>query len=991
MLSNLEKFRRTLPYASEIYGVYQPLIGWKSRLINKRLALDPSQLPKFPREVDVPIQYPQDVGVDEVEELLQALAERDLFAPDPSRLKWDFPQNLDSLILRMLQEEMSASFVEHDQHDEAFWLSFFEYKFDPGNIQGLYQQALDYASEYTRMTIIGQINNLAKTPMKDYLDRLAITFSIRQDYKTYLEYVVNREIYVARYLVELSRRDLKALAELLLKSVKRSNLEEDLQRLDPRNLMPRSVGDAVFSPIGIINLFRHYFFEFDTFLGQPVEHIWLSPGSTIELVETSSRKTRIERATEQFLETISRSERNLTEEDEISQAIKAEYQKDVKLGSSLSAGVNILVFNIQASGKLDINETTRFAREENHKQTRQQSSKLSSEIRQNYKSTFKLVSEVTDTHSKRYVIENKSPDKLINYELRRKMRQVGVQVQDAGTQLCWQVYVDDPGQDLGLAELVHLASKADLSQYPTLSTITSPEPMTDLVNIDLVVPNENDRSNLNGEIASGVLGYVAGGATGAVAAVAVHEIYEDLFGGGDEGPSGVYQVHTVNKIMQQYKYALPDGYQLAPTTDQIEDPSIGFLKNGGDIPIHWPRRNGIGLQYRARIMNRTEGLIVLEVDLGEVTSGEIIEFQAKVTIMPTQAHLAVITEKNKAIAEQNKQNEVERDRLIKQEFVNSVKERIDFASRIATRKTEDLREEERTIIYRKLIASLMRDAWNMKSDKSSRHLAHLRSELIKSIFDVDKMLYFVAPEWWQPRLRGSEQDVGALKPESPLGKINYASQLALGRYNRFAQRVTLQKQKKGGLGTLADEDSVSWGGAGREDNYLITESSEPAKLGSSLGWLLQLDGDNLRNAFLNAPWVKAVMPIRLGREKEALQWLMESQVEGTEGLDALYADGEGETIRDAILDLADEVMAKHNAAGLVIKEKLPVDEGDNAKEVYYLAPEYVFEKGFDPLEGGFKAEPDKRFEIIDQWVEILPTDQIVAVEVEYDPKTGKQL
>jgi len=295
------------------------------------------------------------------------------------------------------------------------------------------------------------------------------------------------------------------------------------------------------------------------------------------------------------------------------------------------------------------------------------------------------------------------------------------------------------------------------------------------------------------------------------------------------------------------------------------------------------------------------------------------------------------------------------------------------------------------MIYRKLIASLMRDAWNMKSDQSSRHLAHLRSELIKSIFDVDKMLYFVAPEWWRPRSRRSKQDVGAEKPESQLAKMNPVSQMALERLNHVAQRVAQQKQNKGSLGTFSDKDNVAWGGAGREENYLITEESEPAKLGSSLGWLLQLDGDNLRNAFLNAPWVKAVMPIRLGREHEALQWLMESQVEGTDGLDALYEDGDGVTIREAILELADEVMAKHNAAGQVVKEQLPIDDAGNTQEINYLAPEYVFEKGFDPLEGGFKAEPDKRFEIIDQWVEILPTDQIVAVKVEYDAKTGKQL
>ena len=47
-------------------------------------------------------------------------------------------------------------------------------------------------------------------------------------------------------------------------------------------------------------------------------------------------------------------------------------------------------------------------------------------------------------------------------------------------------------------------------------------------------------------------------------------------------------------------------------------------------------------------------------------------------------------------------------------------------------------------------------------------------------------------------------------------------------------------------------------------------------------------------------------------------------------------------------------------------------------------------RGHDPLQGGFQAS-GKPFEICDQWLEVLPTDQIVAVEVKYDPKTGLQI
>jgi hypothetical protein len=57
----------------------------------------------------------------------------------------------------------------------------------------------------------------------------------------------------------------------------------------------------------------------------------------------------------------------------------------------------------------------------------------------------------------------------------------------------------------------------------------------------------------------------------------------------------------------------------------------------------------------------------------------------------------------------------------------------------------------------------------------------------------------------------------------------------------------------------------------------------------------------------------------------------------------------------------------------------------------YLPTEKVFEHGFSPLQGGFKATGSEPFEVFDQWVEVLPTDQVVAVEVQYDPKTGRLL
>ena len=47
------------------------------------------------------------------------------------------------------------------------------------------------------------------------------------------------------------------------------------------------------------------------------------------------------------------------------------------------------------------------------------------------------------------------------------------------------------------------------------------------------------------------------------------------------------------------------------------------------------------------------------------------------------------------------------------------------------------------MVYRALISQLM--------SVGTHQSKHVISELVRSIFDVDKMLYFVAPEWWAPR------------------------------------------------------------------------------------------------------------------------------------------------------------------------------------------------------------------------------------------------
>ncbi len=1017
MILDLSKFSGRLPSDSQLFGVYQPLIGWRSRLTLNRLGSAPVTLPPFPRQVAVTLGGNLDMNIAlndgqsfrvMVDGTLQEPRHIDLFKVDAKEVAFDNPAFIDSLTVRFVQEDARQYLADHPRDDTAFWKAYWAKMLTTDALNDAFSKAI--AAMHAPLVAVPP-KPAGNDPLGQYVYGIRMLLG---DPVAAADYIFNKEVYVARYLNSLLPKAAGDPAaanfpgnvnDLLLKIAQVWDARTALEKLDPLYLTAGMVREAVLSPIGIVHIFRQYFFEFETFLGQPVEHVWLSPGSTTEMIEISTRRVLQERTLEQFIETIQQSEQSTTTLDELSDAIKDENQKNTKLGSSLSGGVNILIANIQASGSASVEETQRTAREQNHKSSRQQASKLSSEIRTNFKSTFRTVTEVTDTRSKRYTITNSS-NELVNYELRRKMRQVGVQMQDYGTQLCWQVYVDDPGRTLGLAQLVHVASKSDLSPYVHEPSKQPPGDVTGTVTVLVPVPNPGDRSNM-GPIAAGAVGFVAAGVPGAVVGVGVYDVLDSLFGGGKD-KSDDYDIHPQTTIHQQYKIAMPNGYQLALDADQTADDTFTKdVPSGGQIPIRWLRNNGQNIESHMTILNLTEGVLDMVVNRGRVTPGEIIEFQAKIKVIPTAATKAAVDQENTKIAEENAQKDMAKERTLRLDFVNGVKERIKFAAGITARKADDLREEERTIVYRALIQRLMSDAWSLDVD---RKVAHLRSELIKSIFDVDRMLYFVAPEWWQPRLHESHLDIAM-----PSYGMNLISRTAIDNSMRMAARSPLGKSvlsplyQKPGQQALGAEDIADWGGEGRSDNYLITEESKPAKLGSSLGWLLQLDGDNLRNAFLNAPWVQAIIPILPGKEKEALEWLKQAQVEGTDGLNDVYAgDDKGAfqakylakfgvakadvTIDDVLQLLADDVKTKTAASMEVVQEKVPVGGGGEAT-VYYLRQDKVFEKGFDPLQDGFRATPamdggTPQFEVFDQWIEILPTDQIVAVPVEYDAKTG---
>jgi hypothetical protein len=95
------------------------------------------------------------------------------------------------------------------------------------------------------------------------------------------------------------------------------------------------------------------------------------------------------------------------------------------------------------------------------------------------------------------------------------------------------------------------------------------------------------------------------------------------------------------------------------------------------------------------------------------------------------------------------------------------------------------------------------------------------------------------------------------------------------------------------------------------------------------------------------------------------------------------------TFDDAIRDLCITVADKHRLSMTV--GRYPEEEINDDNRVSATPIEKVYEHGFYPLQGGFKAITEHPFEVCSQWIEVLPTDQVVPVEVKYDPKTGRQV
>lgn len=955
-ITDLIDYTSVLPYASELFGIYQPLLGWKSKRIENRF-IKGFENDKFSILKKIQSQF---IGLVDIKYNADCQVDIQI---RPGALETGKLKHFDSMVL----EKVGEMLPPFERYNADMWRQFI----NRDQIERILQEFVIPAyRQYYIENCTGRADSRLLThavfnraDLQGHKRILQATFERQLEYESAMAGVL---LYLAEegnanelrnifYNINSNVEKLK----LLLNAITAANSPDAY--LNINNLNPRDqahLKSVALSPISVVHLFRQYFFELDTFLGSPVSHVWMSPGSTVELIEVQTRKTITEKILETTLESITRAEKSVTEQDELSEAVKEDNKQDIKFGASVTASYA----GITASSSFDYNNSQQTAREETQKKMRQQTEKLSTEIRKNFKSTFKIITEATDTSSKRYVLANNT-GQLINYELRRKMRQVGVQVQDIGTYLCWQTYVDDPGEDLGIAKLIHVAKPADLDGLTHPEEITMPGPESNHITYSIPYHQTSEDDGDKDE------GYRDG-----------VEVDQDTNEGDPETIQADFVVEGITPPKSGYKLVNAE----VDTQGQSVELSRGKILDADGV------ENGEKPPYKFNI----------HLVYANFQGKDSMAVKINLHWEPTADVVAKINADNDA---KRKEFKAKEELANKKAYVENAKERIKMASEIVPRPAAELREEERIVVYRKLIQEMLTNGVPMPDDRTR----HVVAELINAIFDVDKMLYFVAPEWWRPRLHRSIQqlDETMIKPaEGPLFNAQFPITLQQGIVKKSVKVLGKQKPNK------LSPSTVGWGGIHEHnrDSYYITHDSQPAKLGSSLGWLLQLDGDNMRNAFLNAPWVKAVMPIRPGKEEAAINWL--KAVEGMNGIEDgdIYqtsnADEKdingnplnGQKMIDVLMDLAKKIKKKHEEGiklGKYPKQSEVADPilVDEDSTVTSTPIDRVYEHGFYPLQGGFKAKVEGFFEICSQWIEVLPTDQIVPVEVKYDPKTGRQI
>src|SRR5688500_9778945 len=294
-LTDLIDYTAVLPYASELFGIYQPLLGWKSKRLARRFdrgnsSDKASQLDRLKRQFvsQVNVHYGQDCQVS--------------IELRPGVLQGATRRTFDSIVLAKTAENLPPN----EPPSAAGWQDVITRE----RIESIIRELAvpTFAAAYAEACRTGFSDRPAvaagRTADTDGQTRVFLSaFESQLRYESSLAgallFLKDQKNFDELKAIFYGATDNHMLATHLSKILTAFNAYDaymNLENLDPQD--QEDIKNVALSPISVVHLFRQYFFELDTFLGTPVSHVWLSPGGSVELIEVHTRKTIVEKTIE---------------------------------------------------------------------------------------------------------------------------------------------------------------------------------------------------------------------------------------------------------------------------------------------------------------------------------------------------------------------------------------------------------------------------------------------------------------------------------------------------------------------------------------------------------------------------------------------------------------------------------------------------------------------------------------------------------------------
>ena len=260
------------------------------------------------------------------------------------------------------------------------------------------------------------------------------------------------------------------------------------------------------------------------------------------------------------------------------------------------------------------------------------------------------------------------------------------------------VNVDDPGAQLGVARLVHVGAPPDMSRIPIPEMVVPPKAFSQDVDITIPFISLDNASN------------------------------DDDFDNGSETSLGWFDSpNHIQADIQQGPVRCEQSTSSSPawrSTRRMPTPRCTSTSRPS-----WPIRGRRAYTFT--------------VHLDHVNFGSQNSLHAKATLNwePVVDQTAIDAEGPQRLAKEFLHGEGTDD--VRTAFLTSPTHASSWRTTCSRARRSDLRTEERTVVYRRLIQDMLTpSALVPQPDAQTQHVV---AELLDSIFDVDKMLYFVSP------------------------------------------------------------------------------------------------------------------------------------------------------------------------------------------------------------------------------------------------------